>query len=164
METNPETLFQLVTQTLSCQLWNDGLTNHNLQSFPILYYFVWFIQIVCLWSISVVVQLLSRILLFVTPWTVALQVFLSFTISWSLLKLMFIELVMPSNHLILLPSSPPTFNISQHQGLSQWVSSLHQVAKVLELLLLGHPERYDSGFTAMWIITIVCCWGCDLMN
>ena len=31
--------------------------------------------------------------------------------------------------------SPPTFNLSQHQGLFQWVSSLHQVAKVLELQL-----------------------------
>ena len=116
METNPETLSQLVTQTLSCQIWNDGLSNHNLQSFPILYYFVWFIQIVCLWSISVVVQLLSWILLFATSWIAAFQAFLSFTISWSLLKLMFIELVIPSNHLILLPSSPPTFNISQQSS------------------------------------------------
>jgi len=31
--------------------------------------------------------------------------------------------------------SPPTFNLSQHQGLFQWVSSLHQVAKVLEFQL-----------------------------
>ena len=36
-----------------------------------------------------------------TPWTVAQQVSLSITNSWSLLKLMSIELVMPSNHLIL---------------------------------------------------------------
>ena len=36
-----------------------------------------------------------------TPWTTALQVSLSFTVSWSLLKFMFIQLVMPSNHLIL---------------------------------------------------------------
>ena len=39
--------------------------------------------------------------LFVTPWTAACQASLSFTISWSLLKLISIELVMPSNHLIL---------------------------------------------------------------
>ena len=38
---------------------------------------------------------------FATPWTVAHQASLSFTISWSLLKLMSIESVMPSNHLIL---------------------------------------------------------------
>ena len=37
----------------------------------------------------------------VTPWTVACQAFLSFTISWSLLKPMSIESVMPPNHLIL---------------------------------------------------------------
>ena len=39
--------------------------------------------------------------LFTTPWTVASQASLSFTISWSLLQLMSIESVMPSNHLIL---------------------------------------------------------------
>ena len=48
-----------------------------------------------------VVQLLSSIRLFVTPWTAACQASLSFAISWSLLILMFIELVMPSKHLIL---------------------------------------------------------------
>ena len=49
----------------------------------------------------VVVQLLSPVWLFVTPWTAVHQAPLSFTISWSLLKLISIELVMPSNHLIL---------------------------------------------------------------
>ena len=47
------------------------------------------------------VQSLSRIRLFVTPWTAARQASLSITNSQSLLKLMSIELVMPSNHLIL---------------------------------------------------------------
>ena len=47
------------------------------------------------------VQLFSHFQLFVTPWTAACPVSLSFTISWSLLKLMSIELVMPWNHLIL---------------------------------------------------------------
>ena len=47
------------------------------------------------------VQSLSRVRLFVTPWTAALQASLSFKISWSLHKLMSIVLVMPSNHLIL---------------------------------------------------------------
>ena len=46
------------------------------------------------------VQLLSRVRLFETPWTVAHQASLSITNSWSLLKLMSIESVMPSNHLI----------------------------------------------------------------
>ena len=47
------------------------------------------------------VQSLSRVRLFTTPWTAAHQTFLSITNSWSLLKLMPIESVMPSNHLIL---------------------------------------------------------------
>ena len=50
------------------------------------------------WSL---IQLLSRVRLFATPWTVAHQAFLSSTISWSLLKFMSIELVTLSNHLIL---------------------------------------------------------------
>ena len=49
------------------------------------------------------VQSLSRVRLFVTPWTAALQASLSITNSWSSPKPMFIELVMPSNHLILCP-------------------------------------------------------------
>ena len=47
------------------------------------------------------VQSLSRVWLFATPWTAAHQASLSIIDSWSLLKLMSIELVMPSNHLIL---------------------------------------------------------------
>ena len=53
----------------------------------------------CLWISSV--QSLSYVWLFVTPWTAARQASLSITNSWSLLKLMFIESVMPSNYLIL---------------------------------------------------------------
>ena len=52
------------------------------------------------WSISSV-QLLSHVWHFVTPWTAAHQVSLFNTNSWSLLKLMSIEWVMPSNYLIL---------------------------------------------------------------
>ena len=48
-----------------------------------------------------VVQSLSRIRLFVTPWTVAHQASLSFIIPWSSLRLISIESVLPSNHLIL---------------------------------------------------------------
>ena len=49
----------------------------------------------------VVVQSISHVRLFVTPWATAHQASLSITNSWSLLKLMSIALVMPSNHLIL---------------------------------------------------------------
>ena len=83
-----------------------------------------------------VVQSLSCVWLFATPWTSACQASLFITISLNLLKLMSIESVMPSNHLnlcCLLSSLALSF--SQHQGLFQWVSSSHQVAKVLELQL-----------------------------
>ena len=63
------------------------------------------------------VQSLSHVRLFATLWTTAHQAFLSFTISRILLRLMPIELVVSSNHLILLSPSP-AFNLSQHQGLS----------------------------------------------
>ena len=64
-----------------------------------------------------VVQSLSRIQLFAIPWTAACQVSLSFAISRSLLKLMSLESVMPSNHLILcgilllMPSILPTIRV-----------------------------------------------------
>ena len=55
----------------------------------------------------------SRVRLFVTPWTAALQVSLSITNSQSLLKLMSIKSVMPSNHLILCcPLLPPSIFLS----------------------------------------------------
>ena len=60
-----------------------------------------------------VVQLLSHVWLFVTPWNAACQACLNFTISWILLKFMFIELVLLSNHfrlchpLLFLPSIFP---------------------------------------------------------
>ena len=63
------------------------------------------------------VQLLSRVRLFVTPWTVALQASLPITSSWSLLKVISIVSMMPSNHLILccslflLPSNFPSVRV-----------------------------------------------------
>ena len=51
----------------------------------------------------VVVQSLSCTRLFATPWTAARQASLSFAVSWSLLKLMSIDSMMPSNRLILCP-------------------------------------------------------------
>ena len=75
--------------------------------------------------ISFSVQSLSRVRLLVTPRTAALQASLSITNSWSLLKLMSIESVMPSNHLILcrplllLPPIPPSIRVFSNE------SSLH---------------------------------------
>ena len=62
-----------------CVKWGYGIKNGQFSSF-------WW---------------LSHVRLSVTPWTAALQASLSITNSWSLLKLMSIESVMPSNHLIL---------------------------------------------------------------
>ena len=65
----------------------------------------------------VVIQLLSHVQPFVTPWTPACQASLSFTIFWSLLKLMSIESVIPSNQLVLhspllfLPSVFPSISV-----------------------------------------------------
>ena len=67
------------------------------------------------------VQLLSRVQLFVTPWTAARQAFLTITNSQSLLKLKSIESVMPSNHFILchslLPSIFPSIRIFSNESL-----------------------------------------------
>ena len=52
-------------------------------------------------AVTVVVQSLSHVQLFVTPWTAACQASLSFVFSWNWLKLMSIESMMPYNHLIL---------------------------------------------------------------
>ena len=82
------------------------------------------------------VQSLSHIRLFVTPWTAAHLAPLSITNSQSLLKLMSIEPVIPSNHVILccpllsLPSIFPSIRVFSNR-----VSSSHQVAKMLELQL-----------------------------
>ena len=48
-------------------------------------------------------------------------------------------------------ASPPAFNLSQHQGLFQWVSYSHQVAKVLELQLQHHPSNEYSGLISFRI-------------
>ena len=76
------------------------------------------------------VQSLSRVQLFATPWTTAHQASLSITNSQSPPKPMSIELVMPSNHLILcgpllLPSIFPSIRVFSNES-----SSSHQVAKV----------------------------------
>ena len=85
----------------------------------------------CLWDRiaeldRVVVQSLSGVWFFVTPWTAACQPSLSFTISWSLLKLMSIESMMPSKYLILcLPfsSCPQSFPASGSFQMSWFFAS-----------------------------------------
>ena len=68
-------------------------------------------------------QSLSHVQLFATPWTAACQASLSITNSWSLPELMFIESVMPSNHLILchslllLPSIFPSIRVFSNESI-----------------------------------------------
>ena len=117
-------LIWLITQILTTTIFRFIVhlltTNHSLP-FP---------------EIVFVSQSLSCVQQFVTLWTVAHQASLSFINPWSLLKLMTIEPVMPSNHLILcLPFLCLPSNLSQYQDLFQWVSPLHKLAKVLELQL-----------------------------
>ena len=104
-----------------------------------------------------VVQLLSCVRLFVTPWTSAHQPPLSFTISRSLFKLMSIESVMPSNHLIccsllLLPSIFPSIRVFSNE------STLHQVAKVLEFRLQHHSFQwiFKVDFLEDWLVWSPC--------
>ena len=94
-------------------------------------------KLVCILLIVIfyVVQSLSHVQLFVTPWTAACQVswspsfpeFAETHVHW------FGDAIQPSHALS--SSAPPFFNLSQHQDLFQWVSSSHQVTKVLELQL-----------------------------
>ena len=86
--------WNVATRSQQSAVWKKGLTgiqpfkkNFNCQSVTK--------------SFVVVAELLSHVRVFVTPWTAARQASLSLTDSRSLLKLMSIELVMPTNHLIL---------------------------------------------------------------
>ena len=78
--------------------------------------------------VSLSVQSLSCVWLFVTPWTAARQASLSITNSWSLLKLKSIDSVMPTNHLILcrpllLPSIFPSIRVFSNESvlLIRWL-------------------------------------------
>ena len=103
------------------------------------------------------VQSLSHVRLFATPWTTACQASLSITNSWILLRPMCIELVMPSSHLIfccrllLTPSIFPSIRVFSNE------SALHiRVAKVLEFqlqnpfFLLNIQDLFPFGWTG-WI-------------
>ena len=98
-------------------------------------------------TIYIVVQSLSRVRLFATPWTAARQASLSFTLSPSLPTFMSIEFgdaIQPS-HPMLSPS-PPAFNLSQHQSLFLQVGCLHRVPKVLDLQLQHQSFQFRVDF------------------
>ena len=90
-------------------------------------------------DIEIVAQLLNHVQLFVTPWTPACQASLSIINSWSLLKLVSIESVMPSNHLILcypllLPSIFPRIRVFSLVTHKLWLYS-HGHCNDLSLLI-----------------------------
>ena len=100
------------------------------------------------------VQSLSRVQLFATPWTAACQAPLSITNSQSLLKLMSIDLMMPSNHLILccplllLPSVFPSIKVFSNE------SALHiRWPKYWSFSLNVSPSNEQPG-----LISFRTCW------
>ena len=118
----------------------------------------------------VLVQFLSHLQLFVTAWTAACQAFLSITISWNLLKLMSIESVMPSNHLILchpllLPSVFPNIRVfssdlalcircSEYWGFSFSISPSNEYSGLLLLGLTGLISLKFKGLSRVFEHTV----------
>ena len=97
------------------------------------------------------VQSLSRVQLFATPRTAARQASFSITNSRSLLKLMSIESVMLSNYLILCrPLLLPLSVFPSFRVFFQWVSSSHQVAKVLEFQLQHQSFQWTPRTDLLW--------------
>ena len=101
-----------MSETKKVRCWHDHAPSKALGKSPL-----W--PLLCFW---VFVQSLSHVQLFATSWTAACQASLSFTISWILLKLMCLESVMPSNHLILchplflLPSIFPSVRVFSNES------------------------------------------------
>ena len=92
----------------------------------------------------VVVQSLNHVWHFATPWTAVHQASLSLTISLSLLShVHWVDDAIQQSR-PLSPPSPLVPSLSQHQGLFQWVSFSHQVAKVLEFRLW--PQSFQWIF------------------
>ena len=108
-----------------------------------------------LWNIISVnsVQSLSRVQLFVIPWTACsipgipvhhqLLEFTQTHVHWVG------DPIQPSHPL--LSPSPPAFNLFQHWGLFQWVSSSYQVAKVLEFQLQHQSFQWIFGLISFWM-------------
>ena len=108
-----------------------------------------------LFSHSVVVQLPSQVQLFATPWTATCHASLSYTVSQSFLKLMSIELMMPSNHLILccpLLLLPSIFPASGSFQMSQFFTSGGQsigVSASSSVLSVNVQGRFALGLTGL---------------
>ena len=95
------------------------------------------------------------------PTAAACQPSLSFTISWSSLKFMSIESVMPSNHLILcrllslLPSIFPSITGFSWMR-TEWVSSSHQVAKVIYTYTYTHTHTFLHIYIFFIYVRYIC--------
>ena len=95
------------------------------------------------------VQLLSHVRLFVTPWIAALQASVSFTLSQGLLRLMSIESMMPSTHfilccpLILLPSVLPSIRVFSSK------LALHIIWPKYSSFNISFSSEY-SGLISFW--------------
>ena len=113
-------------------------------------------------------SVVSHVRLFVTPWTAACQASLSFPISWCLLKLMSIESVMPSNHLVvccpilLLPSISPIIRVfsdasgGQSIGASASASVLPMnIQDLFPLELTGWISLQSKGLSRVFYNTTV---------
>ena len=105
--------------------------------------------------VVVIVQSLSHVQLFVTPYTFAYQASMSFTISWKLLKLMSIESVMPPNHcifchlLLLLPSTFPRIRVfSNESGLTSGGQSIGASTSA-SVLLMNIQYWFPLGLTGL---------------
>ena len=128
-------------------LKNSAIINRTNEQF----FNTWF------WKVTkqtVYVQSLSRVPLFVTPWTAALQASLCITISWSLLKPMSIKSVRPSNYLILChplllpPSIFPSIRVFSNESVCiRWPK--YWVSASLSVLPMNIQDWLPLGFTGL---------------
>ena len=101
--------------------------------------------------------MLSRVQLFANPYTASCQASLSCTISWSLIKLMSIELVMPSNHLILVTpfsSCPQSFPASGFSPMSWLFASGGQtIGASASVLPICIQDLFPLGLTGLILLS-----------
>ena len=131
------------------------LRNSSLSDFPRLFFFFLLLLLIISFYSSQSVQSLSPVWLFETPWTAAHQSSLSITNSCSLLKLMSIESVMPSNHLILcrplllLPSIFPSIRVFSNESVLciRWPSAV--VSPSESILPMNIYDWFPLGLTGL---------------
>ena len=118
----PELPYSLMEEVLEAEIWGSSVGCVTGNRVVIQESLSWAFSFLCS-ALYVVIHLLSCVWCSVTPWTAAHHSSLSFTISWSLLKLMSIESVMPSNHVAPFSSCPQSFPASGSFLMSQLFAS-----------------------------------------